>query len=80
MSRADKERFKECLDNLSWRNVTNNNNVDEAFDLFWNDKKKFSPLSKSLLCPPGNITVQITWYILNNCYIIPLRKLCSWAV
>ena len=40
MSRADKERFKECLDNLSWRNVTNNNNVDEAFDLFWNDKKK----------------------------------------
>ena len=44
MSRANKERFKECLTNLSWRNVTNNNNVDEAFDLFWNDFKNFYDL------------------------------------
>ena len=51
MSRENKERFKECLNNLSWRNVTSNNNVDESFDFFWNDFKTFYnlcfPLTKS---------------------------------
>ena len=51
MSRANKERFKEYLNNLSWRNVTSNNNVDESFDFFLNDFKIFYdlcfPLTKS---------------------------------
>ena len=27
MSKLNMERFRDCLNNLSWRNVTNNNNV-----------------------------------------------------
>ena len=40
MSKGNMERFKDCLNNLSWNNVIRNNNVDEAFNLFWNELKK----------------------------------------
>ena len=44
MSKLNMERFRDCLNNLSWRNVTNNNNVDEAFHLFWTEFKSFYDL------------------------------------
>ena len=44
MSKINMERFRDCLNNLTWRNVTTNNNVDEAFDIFWTDFKSFYDL------------------------------------
>ena len=44
MSKGNMERFKDCLNNLSWNNVTRNNNVDEAFNLFWTEFKIFYDL------------------------------------
>ena len=31
------DRFRSCLENLSWRNVLNSNDVDDSYNLFWND-------------------------------------------
>ena len=39
MSKANKERFRDNLSNLTWRNVTNATHVDLAFDAFWTDFK-----------------------------------------
>ena len=38
-SKNNIERFKIALDQLSWQNVTHANEVDMAFDIFWNDFK-----------------------------------------
>ena len=36
-SKANLDRFRECLGNLSWRNVLNSNDVDDSYNLFWDD-------------------------------------------
>ena len=37
MSKENIERFRTQLSNLSWRNVTNTDDTNIAFEYFWND-------------------------------------------
>ena len=75
MSTQQISKFKASLSNLSWQDVRNSKNVDESYEIFWNDFKPLYEIHFPAKTVPFNKNVhKINNFMTKGLLISRLRK------
>ena len=75
MSTQQISKFKASLSNLSWQDVRNSKNVDESYEIFWNDFKPLYEIHFPTKTVPFNKNVhKINNFMTKGLLISRLRK------